>query len=859
MKGSTLLFVALATLGVNANPVLNERQTTKEFDSPPYFPAPKGGWVPDWTEAYGKAKDLVGKMTLAEKVNITTSIGWSMGRCVGNTGPVNRLGFPSLCAQDGPLGIRFADLITAFPAGITTGATWDEDLIYARARAMGEEAKAKGVHVLLGPAVGPLGRAPQGGRNWEGFGSDPYLQGVAAFHAVKGIQDAGTQATIKHYIGNEQEKFRGDGWTHDTVSANIDDRTLHEVYLWPFAQAVKAGVAAVMCSYNMINGTYGCSNSKLLNGVLKDELGFQGYVMADWLAQRSGVEDMLSGLDQTQPGDGESWANGISLWGDQLSRSVLNSSVPVDRLNDAVTRIVAAWYHLGQDKNHPPVSFSSWTTNDTDVLYKGANTGPIVRVNEHIDVRANHGTVARAVARDAITLLKNTNNILPLKASDKIRVFGSDAGPNTGPMGGNSCPDRGCNNGVLGMGWGSGTADYYPDISTPISEISARARDVQSILKDNVTAAVTKMAKAENAKCLVFISSDAGEKYITVEGNEGDRNDLYAWHGGDKLVKAVADVCPNTIVVIHTVGPIIVEEWIDHPNVKGVINAHLPGREAGTSLADILFGDVSPSGHLPYTMGKKLSDWGASVQLITSGTGRIDQQYTEKINVDYKWFDKSNITPRFEFGFGLSYTTFSYSNLSIKKGPVPSYPTTIPPASEVAWPSSITTRIPKYIYPYIDNPSTITTGRYPYPTGYTTTPKPAPAAGGAQGGNPALWDVIYTATVIVKNTGKVSGKAVPQLYLQFPSGTKYETPIRQLRGFKKVLLQPGESKKVTFELTRKDLSVWDVVLQNWVIPEGGEEGYTIHVGESSRKLRLKCQTGGRCWSTQQQKTEKKGR
>jgi beta-glucosidase len=365
------------------------------------------------------------------------------------------------------------------------------------------------------------------------------------------------------------------------------------------------------------------------------------------------------------------------------------------------------------------------------------------------------------------------------------------------------------------------------DIETPISAISARARDVQSILKDNVTAAVTKMARAKNARCLVFISSDAGEKYITVEGNEGDRNDLYAWHGGDNLVKAVADACPNTIVVIHTVGPVIVEKWIDHPNVKGVVNAHLPGREAGTSLAEILFGDVSPSGHLPYTMGKKLSDWGASVQLITSGSGRIDQEYTEKLNVDYRWFDKNNITPRYEFGFGLSYTTFSYSGLSIKKvtnptrlpptrpakGPVPSYPTTIPPASEVEWPESITTRIEKYIYPYIDNPSTITTGRYPYPTGYTTVEKPAPAAGGVQGGNPALWDVIYTATVTVKNTGKVKGKAVPQLYLEFPSGIKYETPIRQLRGFKKVELAPRASAKVTFELTRKDLSVWDVVLQ----------------------------------------------
>ena len=562
---------------------------------------------------------------------------------------------------------------------------------------------------------------------------------------------------------------------------------------------------------------------------------------------------MLSGLDVSQPGDGKSWANGISLWGGQLSRAVLNSSVPVDRLNDAVTRIVAAWYQLGQDKNYPPISFSAWTLNDTDVAYHGSNTGPIVHVNDHIDVRGNHGAIARRVATEGITLLKNTDNALPLKPSDTIRVFGSDAGPN--PNGGNSCVDRGCNSGVLGMGWGSGTVEYYPDIETPIDAISSRAHDVQSILKDNVTDAVKSLAQTEKAQCLVFISANAGERYITVESNEGDRNNLFAWHGGDDLVLAVADNCPSTIVVMHTVGPVIVEKWIDHPNVKALVNAHLPGREAGNSLADVLFGAVSPSGHLPYTMGKRAEDWGPSVQLVTEGTGAINLDFSEKLSIDYKWFDAQSISPRYEFGFGLSYTTFNYSCLSVHrvgnptklpakrapKGPVPSFSTRIPSPAEVEWPKSIATRVPKYVYPYLDNPQNITVGRYPYPDGYTTEDKPAPAAGGAQGGNPSLWDVMYTATVKVKNTGSMTAKAVPQLYLEFPEGTGYETPVRQLRGFKKVELSPGASASVTFELTRKDLSVWDVVEQNWVIPQVSG-GYTIHVGDSSRNLPLKCST-----------------
>lgn len=171
---------------------------------------------------------------------------------MGNTGTVNRLGFPSICAQDGPLGIRYADFITAFPAGITTGATWDKDLIYERAHAMGEEAKAKGVHLLLGPAIGALGRQPAAGRNWEGFGSDPYLQGIAGAQTVHGIQDAGTQACAKHFIANEQEHYRGDGGVPESINPEVDDRTMHEVYLWPFSDTVKAGVASVMCSYNQV-------------------------------------------------------------------------------------------------------------------------------------------------------------------------------------------------------------------------------------------------------------------------------------------------------------------------------------------------------------------------------------------------------------------------------------------------------------------------------------------------------------------------------------------------------------------------------------------------------------------------------
>ena len=251
-----LIFVTSIILLFTAGGLWAYRNTmVKDGMSPPWYPTPKGGADPAWEESYKKAAELVRQMSLVEKVNITTGVGWSMEMCVGNTGSVSRLKFPSLCLQDGPLGIRFADNITAFPAGVTVGATWNKDLMYQRGKAHGQEARLKGVNVLLGPAMGPLGRMPAGGRNWEGFGSDPVLQGIAAAQTIKGIQDAGVIATAKHYLLNEQEHFR-QAWEWalpNAISSNIDDRTLHEIYAWPFAESVKAGVGSVMCSYNQVS------------------------------------------------------------------------------------------------------------------------------------------------------------------------------------------------------------------------------------------------------------------------------------------------------------------------------------------------------------------------------------------------------------------------------------------------------------------------------------------------------------------------------------------------------------------------------------------------------------------------------
>ncbi|KAL7813843.1 family 4 carbohydrate esterase [Trichoderma aethiopicum] len=847
--------------------------TPLDGKSPPWYPTPRGGSVRQWADSYQKAAEMVARMTLPEKVNITTGTGWSMGLAVGNTAPALLVGFPALALQDGPLGIRFADNATALPAGVTVGATWNRRLMYEHGRVHALEARGKGINALLGPCVGPLGRMPAGGRNWEGFGADPYLQGVAGYETIRGIQDQGVMATIKHFVANEQEHFR-QAWEWvlpNALSSNIDDRTMHEIYAWPFGDAVKAGVASVMCSYNMVNNSYACGNSKLLNGILKDELGFQGFVMSDWLAQRSGVGSALAGLDMSMPGDGLRWQDGKSLWGPNLSRAVLNGSLPLERLNDMVVRIVAAWYQLGQDDeklfDRKGPNFSSWANDRMGVTAPGSSSPQKkVVVNHFVDVQANHSTLARQIAAEGTVLLKN-EGVLPLSVDGhlgsgsgsnstkregqvRIGVFGEDAGPGKGP---NYCEDRSCNQGTLASGWGSGAVEF-PYLVSPIEALRKKFNKDKVKLTEHLKndGLDTDVIKSQDI-CLVFINSDSGEGYRSWEGVRGDRNDLKPQKGGLALVTHVGLNCGNgsgtTIVILHSVGPVVVDPWIDMPGIKALVSANLPGQESGNALASIIFGEENPSGKLPYTVGKSLSDYGPGGQVMYLPNGAVPQQdFSEGLYIDYRHFDKFNIEPRYEFGFGLSYTTFDYKNLKITetkpRSPLPderpapeveppSFDTAVPKAEEALFPSGIR-RLKNYIYPYIESLKDVKEGQYPYPDGYDKE-QPLSGAGGGEGGNPSLWDSHVTVSVDVTNTGKLGGKAVPQLYLSYPASETVDFPVRVLRGFDKLYIEKGETKAVEFSLTRRDLSYWDVERQNWVIPEGE---YTFAVGESSRDLRV---------------------
>lgn len=348
--------------------------------------------------------------------------------------------------------------------------------------------------------------------------------------------------------------------------------------------------------------------------------------MSDWLAQISGVPSSLAGLDMAMPGDTMIPLLGTSYWMYEMTRAVLNGSVPVDRLDDSATRIVAAWYQVGQDEGYPEPNFSTYTSDATGLLHIGSLTGPSGIVNKFVDVRADHATVAWQVAQDAITLLKNNNSLLPLSTDTPLFLFGTDQKVN--PDGANACLDRSCDTGTLGTGWGSGTATYET-FNDPLTAIKAKAANVTSYYTDSFPTLRFKPSSDDVA--IVFITSDSGENSYTVELNFGDRSSsgLVSWHDGDKLVQAAAAKYSNVVVVVHTVGPIVVEPWIDLDSVKAVLFAYLPGQEAGESLANVLFGDVSPSGHLPFTIPVAEDDYPDSVSLTGFGFGQIQDTYTE--------------------------------------------------------------------------------------------------------------------------------------------------------------------------------------------------------------------------------------
>lgn len=623
-------------------------------------------------------------------------------------------------------------------------------------------------------------------------------------YTITGIQKIGVQACAKHFIGNEQETHRSntfspDGIETEAISSNIDDRTMHELYLWPFANAVRSGVASVMCNYNRLNQTYACENSKVLNGLLKGELGFQGYVVSDWFATHSGLASVEGGLDMTMPGP-MSNAAAVELpppsyLGRNLTQAVLNGTLDESKVDDMARRILAPYFHLNQNAaDFPTVDPSTFfvfarTYNYPDSILIGMGLDPSNPPAAR-DVRGDHAKLVREIAAAGTVLLKNTNGILPLKAPKEIGVFGNAAadvsegltftGDGSGPWGANI--------GALSSGGGSG-AGRHTYIVSPLSAIRNRGLSIGARVQyltanERITEDDFTSIYPTPEVCLVFLKSwyREGTDRLSFEND---------WNS-TLVVENVARFCNNTVVITNS-GGINTMPWANNPNGTAILAAHYPGQENGNSIVDVLFGDVNPSARLPYTIPKDPKDYDIPIVNIT-GKRALDSSawqsdFKEGLMIDYRHFDAKNITPLYEFGYGLSYTTYELTDdltVSNKANDLSALPLAT------------------------DGPHV--------------------------GGNPSLWETIVTVATSVKNTGDVAGAQIVQLYITLPKdGVPSNTPSQVLRGFEKVWLQPGETKPVSFLVMRRDLSFWNTTAQQWQLPEGEVK---FAVGFSSWDIQL---------------------
>lgn len=604
----------------------------------------------------------------------------------------------------------------------------------------------------------------------------------------------------------------------------------------------------------------------VLNGLLKDELGFQGFVMTDWYSVTDGVDPALGGLDMMMPGFASSKAK-FSYFGANLTMMVLNGTVPDERVNDMAVRIMSAYYYVGLDKwmerDYDGPNFSAATTDDYAFLYEDEQ---YTLVNKHVNaITKLSRKVAKQGALESFILVKNVNKTLPLKQKNKklpkkMGIIGLGAFPDPD---GNNCKMQMCGNGAMGSGWGSG-AVRYPYFLTPSESLNQRGIDEgMSLFAVTGNEALWANSSVYNSTDyysiatssdvnVIFTLTDSGEGFQLAANNSyGDRTNYTLWHAGDQLIEKTVKLNKNNIIVVSTVGPVNVEKWINNENVTAVLLNTPTGQDMGPAVAEILFGDENPSAKLPFTIAKNDSDYTKLIKNWPNNSKVAPQDdFEDGIYVDYRRFDKLNIEPRFEFGYGLSSSNWTFSDVQVVETTVTPetfkksekyLPVVSSPKSgdygDVEEPSGFH-KFKKVLYPWV-NSKDVKKGKYDaYPEGYTDKQRDEsafPYAAGDVGGNPQLWETAYKIQAKVKNNGPYRGKYAAQLYLTLPESKEFSTPKVQLRGFEKVECGNGEEKSVEFELRARDLAVWDVKTQGWRVQRGK---YTAHVGHSSRDLEV---------------------
>lgn len=658
-------------------------------------------------------KEQIKEMTLEEKASLCSGFDF------WNTKAIERLGIPSIMMTDGPhglrkqvgdtdhLGINKSVPSTCFPSAAGLACSWDKEMVKKVGAAIGEECQAENVAIVLGPGAN-IKRSPLCGRNFEYFSEDPYLSSKLSADFIKGVQSQGVGTSLKHFAVNNQEYKRM------SIDAVVDERTLREIYLASFEEAVKEGQPwTVMSAYNKVNGDYCSENKQLLTEVLKGEWGFDGLVVTDWGGVNERDLGLAAGLDLEMPSSG-------GIGDNKIIEAVKAGRIAEDVLDRAVERILK-------------IVFKAVDNKQENAVYN----------------QEEHHAIAREAARESMVLLKNEDNILPIREVESIAVIGSFA-KNPRYQGGGSShinPTK--------------IDSIYEELEKVAGDKTTFSYAEGYSLKSDVLneSLIEEAVEAAKQASVAVIFAGLPERY---ESEGFDRKHLNIPDNHRILIEAIAEVQNNIIVVLSNGAPIEMP-WLD--KVKGLLEGYLCGQALGGAIADILFGLANPSGKLAETFPKKLIH--NPSYLNFPGDGET-VEYREGIFVGYRHYDTRDVEPLFPFGYGLSYTSFEYCDLQVDKK-------------------------------QIKDAETI------------------------------------TVTVKIKNTGGMEGKEVVQLYVRDVESTM-PRPEKELKGFEKVSLQPGEEKTVTFELGKRAFAYYNVKLKDWHVETGTFE---ILVGKSSRNILLR--------------------
>ena len=685
-----------------------------------------------------RIEDALSRITVEEKVALIHA------QSKFSSPGVARLGIPEFWMTDGPHGIRpevlwdewnqagwTNDSCVAFPALTCLAATWNPEAALLYGQSIGEEARYRNKTVLLGPGVN-IYRTPLNGRNFEYMGEDPYLASQMVVPYVKGVQQNGVAACVKHYALNNQEINR------HTTNVIVDDRALYEIYLPAFKAAVQKGKAwAIMGSYNLYKNQHNCHNRYLLNDILKGEWGFDGVVVSDWGGVHNTEEAIYNGMDM----EFGSWTNGLSkgmgnaydnyYLAHPYLKQIKEGKIGTKELDDKVRRILRLAFRTTMNRNRPYGAMLS---------------------EEHI-------AAARKIGEEGIVLLQNKKNILPidLNRTKKIAVIGENALKMMTVGGGSSslkvqyeCSPldgikRRMGDGIeisYARGYVGDTGGQFDGVSS--GQNLKDDRSARQLIEEAVRI-------AQSADYVIFIGGLNKSGHQDCE--DTDRKGLELPYKQDKVIGALAKVNKN-LIVVNISGNAVAMPWISE--VPAVIQAWYLGTEAGNAIASILVGDVNPSGKLPFTFPEKLEDVGAHQLGDYPGRQRedgiFDEKYNESIFVGYRWTDKQKIRPLFPFGHGLSYTTFAYGKATVNK------------------------KVMKI-------------------------------------------DEQIVITVPITNTGKRIGSEIVQLYIS-DLKSSLPRPVKELKGFSKIQLAPGETQEVTFLIDKQALSFFNDSRHEWVAEPG---------------------------------------